>query len=295
MDKDKSNLNLRIGVLILAFAWFSSTLYEVVLAFLHSAHPTQQVSFYILLSETAGSTGLAFRAGGSFIAFITSLSYFFKKTLDVNETLTALRLVMAFEAVYWFSLLFSVLPSAWIQWSFFTLVNNLPCTIESITLPIVLGILFFKLTPKKAGIEGIKWALISGVAYIFVFWLNNTVNWITAVYSKGLDYLLFYPANLFSFTLTVGGLFILLVFSAHFAWGTIKNGNCVSLNLRRVGLILTCFGLYFDIIFVMFLFLDAVGGWGSWYAWFFGHNMDLWLIVLPLIGLPLMIWKRKER
>lgn len=284
----KPNLALKIGVFILAFAWFSFTLYELILGFLHSSHPDQNVGAYRLLSETAASTGLAFRTAGGFVAFITSLFYIVKKDRSTPETLMALRFVVAFEAIYWFSLFFSILPSAWLQLNLFTLVNNLPCTVESIALPIVLCVLFVKLSPEKAGTSGVKWALISGVICILVFWLNNSVNWIMAVIVKGSDYLLSYPANLFSFILTTVGLLMLVVYTAYFTWKTIKKNDYTNMNLRTIGIIIVCFGLYFDVTFVMYLFFGAVGGWGTWYAWFMGHNVDLWLMVIPLVGLPLL-------
>jgi hypothetical protein len=291
---DKIDLALRIGVFLVAFAWFSFTFYELVLSFLHTSHPETARSAYQLLSETAGSTGIAFRTAGGFVAFVTSLFYVTKRGLSKPEALTALRFIVAFEAVYWFSLFFSILPSAWVRLDLFTLVNNVPCTVESIALPVVLGILFVKLTPEKAGSSGVKWALISGTVYIFVFWLNNTVNWVMAVLVKGVDYLLLFPANLFSFGLTTLGLLGLTLFVAVFSWRSIMKGDYGNINLRTIGWVVTCFGLYFIIIFVMYLFLGAVGGWGTWYAWFMGHNMDLWLMVLPLAGLPLMMQKRPD-
>ena len=66
------------------------------------------------------------------------------------------------------------------------------------------------------------------------------------------------------------------------------------INLRTVGLIITAFGLYFNIIYVMYLFLGPVGGWGMWYAWFTGHNLDLWLMALPFAGLPFLFQKRVQ-
>jgi hypothetical protein len=292
VPNDKTDLALRIGLFIVAFAWFSFTFYELVLAFLHTSHPETALSTYQLLSETAGSAGIAFRTAGGFVAFITSLFFVTGKDLAKSEVLMALRFAVAFEAVYWFSLLFSIFPDAWIHLNLFTLVNNVPCTVESIALPVVLGILFVKLTPEKAGSSGVKWALISGTVYIFVFWLNNTVNWIMAVLVKGVDYLLLFPANLFSFILTTVGLLGLTVFTAVFSGKTIIKGDYGNINLRTIGWIVTCFGLYFDLTFVMYLFLGAVGGWGTWYAWFMGHNMDLWLMFIPLVGLSLLV--RKE-
>ena len=294
MSAHTLNRTLKTGVLIVASAWFFFTLYELILGFLHSSHPETAVSTYQLVSETAASVGLAFRTAGGFVAFVASLFYAAGKGLGKSEALVGLRFVVAFEAVYWFSLFFSILPSAWVQLSLFTLVNNLPCTVESIALPITLGMLFARLTPESAGTSGIKWALISGVAYLMVFWLNNTVNWITAVVGKGSDYLWLYPANLFSFLLTTIGLLALTMLAARSARKIIRKGDYANLNLRTYGMIITCFGLYFDVIFIMYLFLGPVGGWGSWYAWFMGHNVDLWLMTLPLAGMPLLIWNEHK-
>ena len=103
-----------------------------------------------------------------------------------------------------------------------------------------------------------------------------------------------YPANLFSFGLTVVGLLLLALYTAYFAKKTIAKHDITQINLRTVGLVITAFGLYFDIVYVMFLSLGAVGGWGMWYAWFTGHNLDLWLMALPFAGLPFLFQKKTE-
>ena len=33
--------------------------------------------------------------------------------------------------------------------------------------------------------------------------------------------------------------------------------------------------------------------WSGWYAWFLGHNMDLWALSLPLFGLPLLFHQKR--
>ena len=131
--------------------------------------------------------------------------------------------------------------------------------------------------------------------YIFVFWLNNTCNWIAALMIKNVDYITAYPANLFSFLLTTVGLLAVAMFAAYFSIKTIRAQDFNKLNLKRIGVIIVAFGLYFDIIFVMYLFLGAVGGWGEWYAWFFGHNMDLWLMALPMVGVPFSLSKQSSK
>jgi hypothetical protein len=264
---------------------------------LHNTHPNRvtPVWSWLLFSDTGGGIGLAFRTVGGLIAVITALFYLVKRDLSEAEALMSLRYVVIFEAAYWLSLIPSIIPSAWTSFSLMTVENNIPITVASIALPIVLIILFFNLNPKKAATGGIKWGLISGTVYILVFWLNNACNWIGAVFwVKGVDYITLYPANLFSFLLTTVGLLLLTLYAAYFSKKSIGKRDFAKLNLKTVGIIITTFGLYFDIIFVMYLFLGPVGGWGSWYAWFFGHNMDLWLLALPMAGIPFLFQRTTQ-
>jgi hypothetical protein len=294
MSNSKSTLTIRTGMFILALAWFLFTFYELTNGVMHNAHPAQTNPHWtwVVMSDLGGAVGLAFRAVGGFIALIISIFYLVKKDLTNPEALLMVRLAVLMEAVYWLLLIPSIIPQAWTNFGPMTIENNIPCTIESILLPIVLVILFFNLSPKRASTQGIKWGLIAGTAYIFVFWLNNACNWIAAVMIKGLSYLILYPANLFSFLITTVGLLAVTMFSAYFAAGVIRKADYQNLNLKTVGLIITLFGLYFDIIYVMYLFLGAVGGWGDWYAWFFGHNMDLWLLALPIAGIPFLFYRK---
>ena len=57
------------------------------------------------------------------------------------------------------------------------------------------------------------------------------------------------------------------------------------LKLKTIGAILIVFGLFFLWNYLTWIFF---GGWSSWYAWFLGHNLDLWMLSLPLLGLPLL-------
>ena len=293
---NKSGWTIRTGLFLVALAWFSFTFYEFTNGILHNAHPTREAPIWtwLLGQETAGCLGLALRTTGGLTAVITALFYLVKRDLSEPECLMALRLVVIFEASYWLSFLFSISFNAsyWSRLTIMTIENNIPVTVQSIALPIVLAILFFNLTPKKAATGGIKWALISGTVYIFVFWLNNAGNWIAAVMVKGVDYISLYPANLFSFTLTVVGLLLLALYTGYFSKKSIGKRDFTQLNLRTVGFIMTTFGLYFDVIYVLYLFLGPVGGWGLWYAWFTGHNLDLWLLMLPSAGIPFLFQKK---
>ena len=293
MSNIKPDLTVRTGLFLTALAWFTFTFYEFTNALLHNIHPSPDnpVWTWIVLQETGGCVGLGLRTAGSLVAVIATMFYLIKRDLSKPEALMALRLIVILEASYWLSFIFSISPSGFesLTW---TIANNIPVIVQTIALPIVLIILFLNLSPNKATTGGIKWALISGTIYVLVLWLNNAGNWIAAAIIKGIDYLTLFPANMFSFLLTVVGLLLLTLYSAYFSKKTTAKHTPSQINLRTVGFIITAVGLYYDIIYIMFLALGSVGGWGMWYAWFTGHNLDLWLMALPFAGLPLLLQKR---
>jgi hypothetical protein len=84
------------------------------------------------------------------------------------------------------------------------------------------------------------------------------------------------------------------MYAAYFAKKSIGTGSLAKLNLRTVGVIVTLVGLYFGLHYVMWIFLGSVGGWGSWYAWILGHNLDLWAMSLPFVGLPLLFLREVQ-
>jgi hypothetical protein len=295
MKNSKSNRPLEIGLLIFALSWFSFTFYNYAVASL------EHKEGFIMVTDLPGALGLGFRSAGGFIAVITILFYIAKRNLSSSEAVMSLRWIILFEAVYFVSLLPSGLVGLWALISRQTLFSSIsflinstiPCLVEGIPLPIVLAKLFFELNPKKSAKGPIKWGLISGTFYLFVFWLNNTGMWITAVMQKGTAYVTLYPVNLLSFVMTTIGLLLLTLFAAYFSKGSFGAETLTRLNFRRIGGIITAFGLYFDVIYMLYIFFGSVGGWSSWYAWFLNHNMDLWVMSLPLIGLPLL-FRRQE-
>jgi hypothetical protein len=160
-------------------------------------------------------------------------------------------------------------------------------------MPIVLCKLFYELSPSRPVKNAIKWGLISVASYLLVSWLNNMGMWVYAVAEKGVQYISLYPVNAFSFATTTVGLLLMTVYAAYFAKKSFGTESFDKLDLYKIGLILTFFGLYMDVNYVLWLLFGSVGGWGSWYAWMLGHNMDQWLLALPLLGLPLLFRKKK--
>ena len=294
MENKKVDLPIRIGLLLVSLALFSYMMYEFTNGIINRGPLTV---FWILVTDVPGCIGMASRAAAGFVAAVALLLYFSRR-ISKPEALMAGRLVVLFEAGYWFLSFFMsgvwgiqrlLVQSAELSRTvLFTIENTLPCFLQSVVLVAVLLKLFFELNPNKPVKGAIKWGLIAGTVYIFVFWLNNTGNWIAAIIDKGMDYVTLYPANLFSFLITTVGLLFLGFYAAYFAKKSIRNESLAQVNWHTIGALITLVGLYFGVHYLMYIFLGAVGGWGTWYAWMLGHNLDLWAMALPFIGLPLL-------
>ncbi len=46
--------------------------------------------------------------------------------------------------------------------------------------------------------------------------------------------------------------------------------------------------MYFLWNYLTWIYFGGDAVWSYWYAWFLGHNLDLWFLSLPLMGLPLL-------
>jgi uncharacterized membrane protein YqhA len=167
--------------------------------------------------------------------------------------------------------------------------TTIPGVVESIVPPVALLILAKKLNPNKPQNQAIKWALISGITYVLVFWLTNTGAWMQAIDLKHIQYLTAYPQHALSLVLTAFGLLALAIYAVYV---TKKNSGAQTLqelNVRGVGVIITALGMYFLWNYLSWVFFN--GAWSSWYAWFLGHNLDLWMLSLPLVGIALLFYK----
>ena len=254
--------------------------------------------FFILVTDVPGCIGLGFRTAAGFIALITILFYVLRKDLTKPEAYMAMRFILLFEAGYWFLSFFmsgvwglagSINPSlGYGDLIIMTLTMTLPCFLQSIILVAALIKLSLALNPNKPAKNAIRWGLITGTIYVFVFWLNNTGLWAAALAEKGIDYILLYPSNTFIFLWSTVGLLFLALYAAYFTKKSSGIESLQQLNFRAVGVIVTLVGLYFGVNYVMWMFLGSVGGWGVWYAWILGHNLDLWAMSLPFVGLPLL-------
>jgi hypothetical protein len=257
------------------------------------------------LEDTTSFVGIVFRFIGSLIA-IGAVAFYFSKGLPSNQkTYRLLKWILVFEALYWISLI----PTAGVNVYFIlnrlarlsatSLLSNLawttiPSIVESIAPPIALLVLASKLGLNKPVNKAIKWALISGASYVVVFWLTNTGEWVLTVWGlrgKGVGYLTNYTQNMLSFVLTLFGLLALAIYTGYFTWKSRGVQTLQDLNLKTVGGIITALGMYFLWNYLTWIFFGGDYVWSSWYAWFLGHNLDLWMLSLPLVGLALLFYK----
>jgi len=253
----------------------------------------------IFWEDISAFVGLLFRLAASAIAFTSVILYFVRKTLSEQTIVKILRVVLVGEAIYWIGLLPSgIMPLAYfVDFSGHSpfdvlvrlLTNEVPLLVESVAIPAVLLKLAYELSPKKPLKDAIKWGLTAGTVYVFAFCFTHTGIWISTVRTKGVECLIAYPENLFSFGLTTIGMLALTIFTAHFAKTYIVALTLKDLNLQKIGAIITSLGLFFLCNYLTWILFGRNETWSTWYAWFLGHNMDLWMLSLPLAGLPLIL------
>jgi hypothetical protein len=291
MVEKPSQWALKIGLFLVLLTWLAYTVFQFGKFLLNGVD--------VPFTDVPGSIGFGFRTAAAFVAFVTVLFYMVKRDFSKTEALTSLRWIVLLEAAYW--LMF--LPAAvWgfqysnIQYSqeFFILEAGLPCLVEAIAMPTVLVVLFFKLNPNKPTQGAIRWALIAATVEIFVLWFNYTSQWWSEFFLQGTWFLSDSHIAIFEFGLTVAGLLVLGVFAAVYTHVYESAQSLSKLNFRRAGIILTALGLYFDIILLIwFVVPDFGANLTIWPTFIVDHNVDLWLVSLPLVGIPLMLHKPK--
>jgi len=257
--------------------------------------------FWILITDVSAYFGLVFRFIASIIAVSVLVLYFARRGLPESTVFKVLKWILVLEALYWVPLFLSGLMGfmpvdlsglgvSGLSLSLL-ITTGIPCLVSSIVIPVALFKLVSKLKPNEPQKDAVKWGLVAGTLYVFVFWLNNTGMWIATLLTKGTEFFSAYPENILSFVITVYGLPVLVAFTAYVTGKTIAAGadTFEKLDLKPVGAVITALGLYFLWNYLTWIYFD---GWSQWYAWFLGHNLDLWLLSLPLVGLPLLFKRR---
>ena len=226
-----TDMPFRIGLLLIALSWFTYNLYDFFLG-VYNRHTTGRLAY----EDIPGSLAIGCVVAASFIIVITVLFFAAKRDLSKPETYMAVRLFLVFEIGYfllsfWSPIFVEGIPGV----AHFTLAKlcqlTVPSAVEATLIPIVFAKLFFEMNPNKPVANQIKWGLIAGTSYIFVFWLSNTGDWIGTVITKGIDYITQYPINMLSFIFTTIGLFLLALYTAYFAKKSIQIGALTPVTL----------------------------------------------------------------
>ena len=215
MARAQVNMQLRIGILIVALTWFFFTGFQFIKsAFNIFGDPS--LLFWVSLTDTAGTFGLGFRTMAALIAVLTILFFIARKDLSKSELMMSIRWIILGETIFMLALFPVIIWSLATAFSGSNTVGlgsfietTLPVFVESVIIPAVLLKLFLELNPNKPDKGAIKWGLIAGTIYLFMFWLNNTGNWIGAIERKGIEYVTMYPDHILSFGLTTIGLLAL--------------------------------------------------------------------------------------
>jgi hypothetical protein len=324
MAEQKSFTPLKLGFFAVIIAYFLFTLHGMfTLSWIGEwEHMREPMRTIIFVEDISATTCLAFRFLASIIAFGAMFTYLIKKNLSKPTIYKAARLVLVFEGIYWlglattagysvqsFTRLLSTNASL-INLTYSLLLSVIPTILEAIILPIILFIFAVKLNPKKPLKTPIKWGLITGTLYIVVFWLINTVEWISVIRErgKGIQYLwmtttttvngvnqiAYHPDHLVSFIITAFGLAALAIYAVYFTKKSAGVETVRELKSQTIGVIILLLGIFFLWNYFSWVFF-AGSTWNNWYAWFLGHNMDLWMLSLPLVALPLLFYKSPKQ
>lgn len=298
MEQEKFVTPLKVGILTVTVAYFLFTLHAMfTLSWIGEwerfSSLSSQTAFWIFITDVSAGVFLVFRFLASLIAVSAVILYFAKKGLPQTIMYRLLRVILVFEGLYWIGLLpsgiWGILPLRGTFNTSLLVSTGIPCMVASIGIPISLFILAFKFSPNKPMKGQIKWAMIAGVFYVLAFLLNNSGMWIVTIMGKGIGFIIDTPQYLVSFISTLAGLLALAIFTAYFAKKSIK---AEQLHLPTVGVILVALGMYYLWNYLTWIFF---GGWNQWYAWILGHNLDLWLLSLPLVGLPLLFYVKPPK
>ena len=302
MTEQRFYTSLKIGLLTITIAYFLFNLHTMFTIEWIGEWARQPGTFNTvqLIEDINATIGNAFRFVGSILAVVALVFYYAKRSFSRNRSYLIVRIVLVFEAIYWLGLLASGMSGIWrILTGGYGLLYSvgyvLPAVVESTIIPIAMFILAYKLSPNKPMKGAIKWSLISATLLILGYWFLNSGIWVFLIPVKGIDYLTTYPYMMVAFLSTILGLLALTLYSAYAAKKLLSFETLQDLDQKPLGVIITGLGLFYLWNYLTWIFFGGNHVWSDWYAWLLGHNMDLWMLSLPLVGLPLLFEGRKKK
>ena len=309
---------VKVGLFIVLFSWLIYMLYWFVKGLSWIPLSVNYTLLIDFLTEGAGTLGFIFRIGVISLAIWAFVTFLRKG--EISKVMKLVSAALVLESLYFLCFIPSAilgfqtglglagghsLPSGESGGLWFFVETAIPTLAEAVIMPISLLKLRSKLTPDAKFSRGtFKWITVVGVCYFIVFWLTYFTQWIATIIQPaslasdpsyagyGINYVLQYPLNMFTFILTAVGLPFLTVF---FAWSmqpAMRNPD-TPLDYRKLGATLTLLGGYFIIVIAIFFMFGYVGGASIWIVFFIFNSADLWCVALPALGVPMMLLKKR--
>jgi hypothetical protein len=218
--------SLKIGIIIVACVYFVYTTYWLIRGFIWDSAILYEYAFYqatikapwriivFYASELIGTVGIPFRSVSGFLAVFLAF-VFLKKGKDMLPSAgKKIGYVLLFEGFYWLALIPSFILGFTYPivndyyWYFDTqrvipLIEGMVLCVEVSLIPILLFMLRKEVkryfSSKASSQEVTKLAWTAGLAYLFVFWFNYSMQWILTVFSSSIE-ILFDFMNLVGFS-----------------------------------------------------------------------------------------------
>jgi hypothetical protein len=310
---------VKVGLFVVLFSWLIYMVYWFIKGLSWIPLSVNYTFLIDFLTEGAGTLGFIFRIGVVSLAILALVA--FLKNKEISKVMKFVSVALVLEALYFLCFI----PSAILGFQaglglagghslisgesgglWFFIETAIPTLAEAIIMPISLLKLRSKLTPDAKFSKGtFKWITVVGVCYFIVFWLTYFTQWIATIIQPeslasdpnygfvgyGINYILQYPVNMFTFLLTAVGLPLLAVFFVRSMQPAMQDAEA-PLDLRKIGITLTLLGGYFIIIIALFGIFGYVGGASIWIVFFMFNSADLWCVALPALGIPLILLKK---
>lgn len=288
-------------LLIVLFSWFLYSAFWVLHSFSYWWVIPFMHDWFTEPAYVSFSFGMIFRALAALSA-IAAVGSFLSNGFS-SKTAKLVLMSAILEGIY----LVSYFPAAGVGPQTGDWVTTVEATfstiVEVLIVPIPLFILGWKLRKNPFQSEEVlRVGSIAGVAYVFVLWLRFTVQWAATFVATsadfvffdpgaGFEYVLKYPVNMLEFLLTTVGLFLLALTLLWVLLPLIRKAPGAKPNLRSIGLVLTLLGGYFIVVAGLYAILGPVGGLSLFSDYFRNLNVDRWMVILPILGVPLMFYR----
>jgi len=310
---------VKVGLFTVLFSWLVYMVYWFIKGLSWIPLSVNYTLLIDFLTEGAGTLGFIFRIGVVSLAILALVTFLRKG--EISKVMKLVSVALVLEALYFLCFI----PSAILGFQtglglagghsltsgesgglWFFVETAIPTLAEAIIMPISLLKLRSKLTLDAEFSRGtFKWITVVGVCYFIVFWLTYLTQWIATFIQPaslasdpsyvgyGINYILQYPLNMFTFIVTAVGLPLLTVF---FIWSMrpAMRKPDAPLDFRKLGVILTLLGGYFIIVIAFFLIFGYVGGASIWIVFFIFNSADLWCVALPALGIPMILLKKRR-